>query len=173
MGELAKYHFLDDGSHGSAPLEALPLDEQVARCVAIKAAVVAGDEREGGRRATLNYGHTLAHALEIAGAFDLRHGEAVAIGLVYAAELARVLGRIDDDRVAEHRAVVGGYDLPVDLPAGTDPDELVALFGRDKKAIDGVTFVLDGPDGVETVTGVDRPAIDAAFAAMTRGAAHP
>ena len=167
MGELAKYHFLDDGSHGSAPLEALTLDEQVARCVAIKAAVVASDEREGGRRATLNYGHTLAHALEIAGNFDLRHGEAVAIGLVYAAELARVLGRIDDARVAEHRTVVSGYDLPVDLPAGSDADELVALFGRDKKAIDGVTFVLDGPDGVETVTDVDRGAIDEALALMT------
>lgn len=171
MGELAKYHFLDDGTHGSAPLEALPLDEQVARCVAIKAAVVAGDEREGGRRASLNYGHTLAHALEIAGAFDLRHGEAVAIGLIYAAELARVLGRIDDARVAEHRAVVAGYDLPVELPAGSDPDELVVLFGRDKKAIDGVTFVLDGPSGVETVSHVERGAIDAAFASMTsRGA---
>jgi 5-deoxy-5-amino-3-dehydroquinate synthase len=135
--------------------------------VAIKAAVVAGDEREGGRRATLNYGHTLAHALEIAGDFDLRHGEAVAIGLVYAAELARVLGRINDARVAEHRAIVSGYDLPVDLPVGSDPDELVALFGRDKKAIDGVTFVLDGPGGVETVTDVDRVAIDDAFARMT------
>jgi 5-deoxy-5-amino-3-dehydroquinate synthase len=166
MGELAKYHFLDDGSHGSAPLEELPLAEQVARCVAIKAEVVAGDERESGRRATLNYGHTLAHALEIAGSFDLRHGEAVAIGLVYAAELARSLGRIDDERVAEHRRVVAGYDLPVELPAGSDPDELVALFGRDKKAIDGVTFVLDGPDGVETVSGVDRAAMDRAFDAM-------
>jgi 5-deoxy-5-amino-3-dehydroquinate synthase len=166
MGELAKYHFLDDGSHGSAPLEELPLAEQVARCVAIKAEVVAGDERESGRRATLNYGHTLAHALEIAGSFDLRHGEAVAIGLVYAAELARSLGRIDDERVAEHRRVVAGYDLPVELPAGSDPDELVALFGRDKKAIDGVTFVLDGPDGLETVSGVDRAAMDRAFDAM-------
>ena len=166
LGEVAKYHFLDDGSFGSTPLEDLPLDEQVARCVAIKAAVVAGDERESGRRATLNYGHTLAHALEIAGDFDLRHGEAVAIGLVYAAELAHVLGRIDADRVAEHRRVVGRYDLPVDLPASYDPDELIALFGRDKKALDGITFVLDGPHGVETVTGVDRSAMDAAFAAM-------
>ncbi|MGZ4705175.1 MAG: 3-dehydroquinate synthase family protein, partial [Acidimicrobiales bacterium] len=135
MGELAKYHFLDDGTHGSIPLDELPFVEQVARCVAIKAAVVAGDEREDGRRATLNYGHTLGHALEIATDFELRHGEGVAIGLVYAAELARVLGRIDDERVAEHRRVVGRYDLPASLPPGVDPDQLVALFGRDKKAI--------------------------------------
>ena len=87
---------------------------------------MAGDEREGGRRATLNYGHTLAHALEIAGDFDLRHGEAVAIGLVYAAELARVLGRIDDD--AGGRAPPGGRRPTTcrsTLPAGVDPDELV------------------------------------------------
>ena len=121
-----------------------------------------------GLRATLNYGHTLAHALEIAGDFELRHGEAVAIGLIYAAELAHVLGRIDAGRVAEHRHVVGRYDLPVDLPERYEPDELVDLMGRDKKAIDGITFVLDGPRGVETVTGVSRSAIDDAFAAMIR-----
>ena len=168
MGEMAKYHFLDAGSHGPVAIEDLPLDEQVARCVAIKAAVVASDEREGGLRATLNYGHTLAHALEIAGDFELRHGEAVAIGLIYAAELAHVLGRIDAGRVAEHRQVVGRYDLSVDLPERYDPDELVDLMGRDKKALDGITFVLDGPDGVETVTGISRSAIDDAFAAMIR-----
>ena len=59
-----------------------------------------------GRRAILNYGHTLAHAIETAGAYDLRHGEAVAIGIRYAAEIARRLGRIDDDRVAEHERVL-------------------------------------------------------------------
>jgi 5-deoxy-5-amino-3-dehydroquinate synthase len=158
LGELAKYHFL-----GGGDLDALPLDERVAACVRIKADVVASDEREGGRRATLNYGHTLAHALEIDGGYDLRHGEAVAVGLVYAAELARGLGRIDDAAVAEHRRVVGAYDLPTRLPAGSSADELVALMGRDKKALNGITFVLDGPEGVEVVEGVDRAAIDAAL----------
>jgi 5-deoxy-5-amino-3-dehydroquinate synthase len=161
LGELAKYHFL-----GGGDLDALPLDERVAACVRIKADVVAADEREGGRRATLNYGHTLAHALEIEGAHDLRHGEAVAIGLVFAAELARRLGRIDDARVAEHRRVVAAYDLPGRLPPGADRDELVVLMGRDKKAIDGLTFVLDGPRGVEPVTGVGRADLDAAFEAI-------
>jgi len=167
QGEVAKYHFLDDGSFGATPVEALDLSDQVARCVAIKAAVVGGDERESGRRAVLNYGHTLGHALEVAGRFDLRHGEAVAVGLVFAAELARTLDRIDADRVAEHRRVVGAYDLPSTLPRGVDRDELVALFARDKKALDGVTFVLDGPDGVEPVGGVERRAIDAAFDAIS------
>jgi 5-deoxy-5-amino-3-dehydroquinate synthase len=162
LGELAKYHFLG----APADLDRLPIDERVAACVRIKADVVAGDEREGGRRATLNYGHTLAHALEIEGRHDLRHGEAVAIGLVYAAELAHGLGRIDRARVAEHRRVVAAYDLPSRLPSGYDEDELVRLMGRDKKAVDGLTFVLDGPGGVEPVTEVPRAAIDAAFAAI-------
>jgi 5-deoxy-5-amino-3-dehydroquinate synthase len=151
-GEMAKYHFL-----GGEGLEDLPLAERVARCVAIKAAVVSSDEREGdsGRRATLNYGHTLGHALETAGAYDLRHGEAVAIGLVFAARLARRLGRVDDGRVGEHVRVVAGYDLPTTLPAAFDAAELVALMRRDKKATVGLTFVLDGPHGVEVVDGVD------------------
>jgi 5-deoxy-5-amino-3-dehydroquinate synthase len=155
LGEIAKYHFL-----GGEGLDALPIDEQVAACVAIKAAVVANDEREGGARATLNYGHTLAHAIEIAGDHDLRHGEAVAIGLIFAAELALRLGRIDADRVAEHRRVVGAYDLPLTLPTGLENSGLIALMGRDKKALDGITFVLDGPNGVESVTGVDVSLIE-------------
>jgi len=164
MGELAKYHFLDPLHRD---LDRLPLDERIAACVRIKADVVASDEREGDHRALLNYGHTLAHALETAGRFDLRHGECVAIGLVFAAELANVCGRIDEDRVREHRRVVGTYDLPVALPAAVDRDELITLFGRDKKAIGGVTFVLDGPNGLELVRDVERAAIDEAFDRMT------
>jgi 5-deoxy-5-amino-3-dehydroquinate synthase len=168
MGELAKYHFL-----GGGDLDSLPLEERVAACVAIKADVVAGDEREGGRRATLNYGHTLAHAIEIAGHHDLRHGEAVAVGLIFAGELAHRLGRIDADRVAEHRRVVATYDLPSTLPSGLANDELVELMGRDKKALDGITFVLDGPDGVEQVTGVARADIDAAIDAVREQGDRP
>lgn len=157
-GELAKYHFL-----GGGDLDALPLDERVAACVRIKAEVVADDEREGGRRAILNYGHTFGHALEIVGSFDLLHGEAVAIGLVYAAELAHLLGRIGADQVAEHRRVVAAYDLPASIPAGFDREQLMAAMARDKKALNGFTFVLDGPNGVEPVTGIERAALDAAL----------
>jgi 5-deoxy-5-amino-3-dehydroquinate synthase len=121
--------------------------------------VVAADEREGDRRVVLNYGHTLAHALEAASfgevGGDLRHGEAVAIGLVFAALLARRLGRIDDRRVDLHRKVVEGFGLSGDLPPGTDPELLVSSMARDKKAAHDLTFVLDGPGGVEAVRGVD------------------
>jgi 5-deoxy-5-amino-3-dehydroquinate synthase len=162
LGELAKYHFLC-----GEPLDDLDLDARIARAVGIKAEVVAEDEREtSGRRATLNYGHTLAHALETAGSYDLRHGEAVAIGLVFAAELAAALDRIDEDRVAYHRGVVAGYDLPLHLPPGADAAELLALMGRDKKAVDGLTFVLDGPRGVEVVAGVDPKVVQAALARL-------
>ncbi len=150
-GEVAKYHFL-----GGTDLLDLPLDERVARCVGIKARIVGTDERESGQRALLNYGHTLAHALETATGYGIRHGEAVGIGLVYAARLARRLGRIDDARVAEHCRVVAAYDLPVALPPGLDHGELVGLMARDKKATRGLTFVLDGPTGVAVVSGVDR-----------------
>lgn len=152
LGEMAKYHFLvgDD-------LLAMELEERIARCIEIKADVVASDEREGGRRALLNYGHTLAHALEIATDHELAHGEAVAVGLIFAAELAHTMGRIDDERVAEHRRVVAGeYDLAMRPPPGMDAAALLDLMHRDKKALDGLTFVLDGPNGVEVVVGVDE-----------------
>ena len=161
LGEVAKYHFL-----GGDDLDDLDFEARVARCVEIKAEVVAADEREAGRRAVLNYGHTLGHAIETAGRYDLRHGEAVAVGLVYAAELGRALGRIDGDRVAEHRRIVDGYGLPGRLPDGADPDDLMAVMARDKKALDGLTFALDGPAGVEVVAGVDAEVVRSTLEAV-------
>ena len=162
QGELAKYHFLTGDD-----LDGLDLADRIAAAVRIKSDVVAADEREGGRRAILNYGHTLAHAVETAGRYDLRHGEAVAVGLIYAAEVAARMGRIDTDRVAEHRRVVTGYGLPSRLPAMLDDDdELLALFGRDKKAVDGLTLILDSAAGVEPVKGVPEPVLREALAAI-------
>jgi len=155
MGEMAKYHFLTGDD-----LLSMPLDQRIARCVEIKAEVVASDEREGGRRALLNYGHTLAHALEIATDHDLAHGEAVAVGLIFAAELALELGRIDEGRVDEHRRIVAAeYGLRITPPERLDVEELMGLMARDKKALDGLTFVLDGPDGVEVVEHVPEPVV--------------
>ena len=145
MGEMAKYHFLT-----GQDLLALELEQRIAACVRIKGEVIAADEHEDPAndrgRATLNYGHTLAHALETAGSYDLRHGEAVGIGLAFAAALAARLGRIGPSRVEAHRRVLGAYDLPMTLPPGSAPAELVELMARDKKAIDSLTFVLDGPE---------------------------
>ena len=186
LGEMAKYAFL-----GVPGLAAMDLEEAVASCVECKAAFVSDDERETaslagagslpaaggagagrtrGGRALLNYGHTLAHALETEARYDLRHGEAVAVGLVFAARLARQLGRVGDERVAEHDRVVAAYDLPSRLPVGVDAARLVAVMGRDKKATGGgLTFVLDGPDGLEVVPGVGQDDVLAALAALPRG----
>jgi 5-deoxy-5-amino-3-dehydroquinate synthase len=163
-GEMAKYHFLTGDD-----LLSMGEVERVARCVEIKADVVASDEREGGRRALLNYGHTLAHALEIETDHEMAHGEAVGVGLVYAAHLARHLGRIDDARVQQHYDVVRGtYELSAGLPAGVSAERLVGLMGADKKVLsDGLTFVLDGPSGVEVVPGVPPADALAALAAMS------
>lgn len=162
-GEMAKYHFLTGDD-----LLALDLDARVARCVAIKADIVGHDERESGRRAVLNYGHTLGHALEIVSDFGLAHGEAVAVGMMFAAHLARALGRIDDARVREHqRVIVDGYGLSVAVPPGATRDRLIELMARDKKAIDGLTFVLDGANGIETVRNVPQAAITKAFDALS------
>ncbi len=164
-GEMAKYHFLTGDD-----LLAMDEPERIARCVQVKADIVSTDERESGGRALLNYGHTLAHALEAETNYALAHGEAVAIGLVYAAHLAHLLGRIDERRVDEHYEVVGGaYELNTKPPEGVDPQRLIELMGRDKKALgDALTFVLDGPRGVEVVSGVTVEAARAAFDEIRR-----
>lgn len=160
-GEVARAHFI-----GAGDLRNRPVDEQIAACVALKAGVVAADERDAGLRHLLNYGHTLGHALEIATDFRLRHGEAVGIGTVFAGRLAGILGRIDADRVAEHHEVVAYYGLDIALPAGVDHDELIALMRRDKKATSGLSFVLDGPTGPDLVADVPESAVRTALAGM-------
>ena len=157
-GEMAKYHFLTGDD-----LLAMAMTDRIARCVEIKAEIVGSDERETGRRALLNYGHTLAHALETATEHQLAHGEAVAVGLIFAAHLAHVMGRITLGRVDEHFQVVGeAYQPGTDLPHGLQAGELVALMHRDKKALDGLTFVLDGTNGIEVVPNVpERPVFEA------------
>lgn len=172
LGELAKYHFLDDGSMNALAVAQLDggrlvddaIADRVEASVRLKAAAVAADEREGGQRALLNYGHTLGHALETLGDHDLLHGEAVAIGIAFAAELGRTLGRIDDARVAEHRRILAAYDLPM-LPPDTPAfDEVLPLLSRDKKALDGITFILDGERGCEVVADVPVDALAESYA---------
>lgn len=154
LGEMAKYAFL-----GAEGLENLPLVEQVARCVKIKAQFVEDDEREGDKRALLNYGHTLAHAIEALGfedsRLDFKHGEAVAIGLIFAAKLAQRMGRISSQRVSDYYRVVESYGLPSRLPVKVDPDLIIGIMSKDKKSFGTLTFVLDSSTGVEVVRDID------------------
>jgi len=79
----------------------------------------------------------------------------VAIGIAYAAEVAYSLGRIDRNRVEEHRRVLASYDLPMRPPGSPRFDDLLPIMQRDKKALDGITFILDGPNGCEVVENVE------------------
>ncbi len=148
LGEVAKYAFMGDAAlsatladetAGGALLarDRLVLSDVVARSAAIKAAVVSADEHERtGLRATLNYGHTLAHALETVGGYGLLHGEAVAVGLVFAAELAAGLDRLPAGAPAATRAMLTRFGLPVAAPDGLAAADLVALMRREAPIVE-------------------------------------
>ena len=163
LGEMAKYHFI-----AREDLHLLDFPARVARCIGIKGDIVAADEREGGIRAFLNYGHTLAHALEIETGFAIAHGEAVALGVLFAGHLSHVTGRIGQERLEEHYSVVRGlYGLDIGLPEGMEIDALIEAMGRDKKSLGSLTFVLDGADGLSVVDNVSPGDIRAAWAAFS------
>ncbi len=161
-GEVAKYHFLTGGD-----LLSMPTDTRIARCARIKADIVTEDEREGGRRALLNYGHTFGHAIETVTGHKFAHGEAVAIGMICAAHLARILGRIDEERVQQHHQVLAEYGLESVLPSDIDHAALLDVMRRDKKATAGLVFILDGPSGLESVAGIDSSCVLEALAAAS------
>jgi 3-dehydroquinate synthase len=121
------------------------LPELVRRAVAVKAGVVAADLRESHLREILNYGHTLAHAVERRERYRWRHGRAVSVGMVFAAELARQAGRLDGVTAQRHRSVLAALGLPTSYAAGALP-ELVEGMRVDKKTRGGVLrfVVLDG-----------------------------
>src|SRR5205807_3651270 len=136
-GDAELSRTLADETAGTALLARDPvvLGEVVARSAAIKAAVVSADEHERtGLRATLNYGHTLAHALETVGGYGLLHGEAVAVGLVFAAELAAALDRLPAEAPDATRSMLTRFGLPTAAPDGLAAADLVTLMRRDKKA---------------------------------------
>lgn len=132
----------------------------VLRAAGIKAAVVAGDEREAGARAHLNLGHTYGHALEtLTGYGTYLHGEAVAVGLVVALELGVDLGVTPPALVARVRALLGALGLPTAVPR-LERSALHATLARDKKARDGVRFVLLEDVGRPVLRGVGAAELD-------------
>ena len=119
--------------------------ELIERAIRFKGQVVAADFREAGLRETLNYGHTLGHAIERTEEYRFRHGDAVAIGMVYVAELSRLAGRLDGATAARHRTVLTAVGLPTAYQAHRWPD-LRAAMAVDKKTREArLRFVvLDG-----------------------------
>ncbi|NLB47601.1 MAG: 3-dehydroquinate synthase [Microbacteriaceae bacterium] len=145
-----------------------PTTEQFRRVVelsiGVKARVVSEDFREGGLREILNYGHTLGHAVEHAERYQWRHGVAVSIGMIYAAELSRMAGHLADDVVDRHRHVLSLLGLPVSYPAGRWPS-LLATMQRDKKARAGMLrfIVLDDIAKPRVLAGVDESVLQFAY----------
>ena len=137
------FAFLDAGAARLVGLDAEATAWAVKRSAAIKAAVVAEDEREQGRRTILNYGHTIAHGLEVATGYGhLLHGEAVAIGMMGAAMLSERLGLITGDVVEQQRGLLERLGLPTSCP-GAERDGVLSAMELDKKVRQGaVRWVL-------------------------------
>jgi 3-dehydroquinate synthase len=171
LAEVVKCGFIADG----AILELLDADptgrrdtaELIERAVRVKADAVGEDLYDTGRREFLNYGHTLAHAIERVEDFGWRHGEAVAVGLVFAAELAGRAGLLDRADVDRHRALVERMGLPTRY-AG-DWTTIQAVMRVDKKARgSSLRFVvLDGMGNPTILTDPDQAWLDAAWAAVS------
>lgn len=147
-----------DGAH---------LPELIERAITVKAEVVAADLKESFLREILNYGHTFGHAVEQVEHYRRRHGEAVAIGMVYAAELARLAGRLDAAVVQRHRDLLRSVGLPTAYPQGEWPTLLTAM-GRDKKTRGAQLrfVVLDGLAQPGRLEGPGEPLLRGAFDAI-------
>lgn len=147
------------------------LGELVRRAIQVKASVVAEDLTESHSREVLNYGHTLAHAIERRERYRWRHGAAVSIGLVFAAELARMAGRLDDATADRHRSVLDALGLPTKYYAGA-LNELIENMQSDKKTRSGMLrfVVLDDLAKPGRLEAPDPSLLAAAYSAVTGGA---
>ena len=152
IADAAYFSFLDRERAGVRARDPDVLARLVRRSVEIKAEVVAADEREGGRRAILNFGHTVGHAIEATAKFAVLHGEAVAVGMAYESRLAEALGIAPPGTAARIGALLEGYDLSLELPDVATVDGLVQAMQLDKKAREGtVRFAL--PQGIGAMHG--------------------
>lgn len=180
MGEVVKCGFIADPqildlveNMGPVNAESLDLPEIIARAINVKIDVVVADlkETEGldtrPGRETLNYGHTLAHAIEKHSEFQIRHGEAVAIGCVYAAEIARLAGLLDDATADRHRRIFEQVGLPTTYPKATF-DDLIGAMRIDKKTRGSVLrfVVLGGLAQPRILSGPDEDLLRQAFEAV-------
>ena len=134
IADAEYFAFLEREHAAVTDRHAESLERLVARSVEIKAGVVAADEREGGVRAALNFGHTVGHAVEAASGFALLHGEAVAIGMTYEGRIAEALGIAEPGLAKRVAAVLESYRLPVSRPGSSSVDQVIARMRHDKKA---------------------------------------
>ena len=151
IADPAILDLVESGAH-------LHLRELVERAIRVKADVVSTDLRESGLREILNYGHTLGHAIEKLERYTFRHGDAVAIGMVFAAEVARLAGKLTQQDVALHKEMLTSVGLPVTYRADAWP-ELRPAMSLDKKAR-GTRLRMIILDGIGNPVGYDSPPED-------------
>lgn len=143
IADRAYFEWIESNASALTSRSLDPLTRLIARSVEIKAEVVSGDERESGRRAILNAGHTMAHALEQASGYELPHGEAVALGLVVECELAEQLGVASAGLRKRVAALLGRLGLPGRLPPRVERATLLSSMAADKKNRSGqIRFAL-------------------------------
>jgi 3-dehydroquinate synthase len=145
------------------------LPELIERAIRVKAEVVSVDLQESGLREILNYGHTLGHAIEKRERYTWKHGHAVAVGLIFAAELGRLSGRLDDETARRHRSVLEKVGLPTSYETQAWP-ELLAAMRVDKKARAATLrfVVLDGLAKPGILTGPEESLLERAYAEVAR-----
>ncbi|WP_366922513.1 3-dehydroquinate synthase [Metallumcola ferriviriculae] len=150
MAEVIKYgviwddaffQYLESNLDAAMGLDSRVMQAVVARCCEIKAGIVAEDERESGLRAILNYGHTIGHAVESLGGYHLKnHGEAVAVGMVMEAVLARQMGQLDVKELERLMALIQKVPLDISLPGEWHKQQAIELMRQDKKAVGNEMF---------------------------------
>jgi 3-dehydroquinate synthase len=167
LAEAIKHGVIADAAYFSDVVDAAPdivagsrsaaaaLEGVVVRSISIKADVVKRDEREGGVRKTLNFGHTIGHAIELRSDYTMLHGEAVAVGMVLESRLAERLGIAEPGTSARVREAIERTGLPGARPANQTPDEILSATRGDKKAREGVVeYAL--PARIGAMAGADR-----------------
>lgn len=151
LAEAVKHGAIVDAAYAheiaaSAPAllagEVQAVTRMVRRSIEVKASVVSRDEREGGVREILNFGHTLGHALEAASGFALSHGEAVAIGMVLEARLGERTGHTAPGTAAALARILEAVELPTRRPPALEPDAVAGYLGADKKVRGGAWRVV-------------------------------
>ena len=153
------FAFLEENLERIKALDAEALEEVVFRTAQIKAGVVAEDERDTGLRNILNYGHTIGHAIESVSDFKMRHGQAVAIGMVAAARISNKVGMLADDELVRLKNLIARAGLPAEIP-DLEKEKIIRAMKHDKKVLkEKVRFVLLKSIGRVLVTDEVSPSL--------------
>jgi len=178
MAEVVKCGFIADPEilrlveadiEGAKRYDGPHVRELVERAIAVKADVVSSDLKEAGRREILNYGHTLGHAIERNERYRWRHGAAISVGMIFAAELGRVAGRLDDATADRHREILTALGLPTGYDGHAWPKLLETMRVDKKSRADMLRFiVLDGLAKPGVLEGPDPALLVAAYSEVAQ-----